>query len=97
MDEHGKWVVDEVVNDPFPNSAGDISTIPTSTFTDGDTMYTSVMNVKNWDDKHMADGQFPAIQVDRRRPHVDTGGPDMAEHRPRSQSAVSGAELLAER
>jgi hypothetical protein len=48
MDEHGKWVVDEVVNDPFPNSHGDISTIPTSTFTDGDTMYTSVMNVENW-------------------------------------------------
>lgn len=57
MDEHGKWVVDEVVNDPFPNSPGllpgqppDISTIPTSTFNDGNTMYTSVMNVKNWDD-----------------------------------------------
>src|SRR5688500_12732285 len=47
MDEHGKWVVDEVVNDPFPNSEDDISTIPTSTFTDGDTMYTSVMNVEN--------------------------------------------------
>lgn len=57
MDEHGKWVVDEVVHDPFPNTPGrlpgqpaDISTIPTSTFNDGDTMYTSVMNVKNWDD-----------------------------------------------
>ncbi|MEW5808010.1 MAG: DUF4185 domain-containing protein [Actinomycetota bacterium] len=49
MDEHGKWVVDEVVNDPFPNTPGDISTIPTSTFNDGDTMYASVMNVKNWD------------------------------------------------
>lgn len=57
MDEHGKWVVDEVVNDPFPNTPGrlpkqaeDISTIPTSTFNNGDSMYTSVMNVKNWDD-----------------------------------------------
>lgn len=57
MDEHGKWVVDDVVNDPFPNTPGrlpkqaeDISTIPTSTFNNGDTMYTSVMNVKNWDD-----------------------------------------------
>ncbi|WP_111511245.1 DUF4185 domain-containing protein [Mycobacterium kyogaense] len=49
MDEHGKWVVDEVVNDPFPNTPGDASTIPTSTFSDGDTMYASVMNVKNWE------------------------------------------------
>ncbi|WP_185976096.1 DUF4185 domain-containing protein [Mycolicibacterium sp. 018/SC-01/001] len=48
MDEHGKWVVDEVVNDPFPNTPGDISTIPTSTFNNGDTMYASVMNVRNW-------------------------------------------------
>lgn len=51
MDKHGKWVVDEVVNDPFPNTPGDISTIPTSTFNNGDTMYTSVMNVKNWNDQ----------------------------------------------
>ncbi|MEH3140314.1 MAG: DUF4185 domain-containing protein [Mycobacterium kyogaense] len=49
MDEHGKWVVDDVVDDPFPNAPGDISTIPTSTFTDGDTMYASVMNVANWE------------------------------------------------
>ena len=51
MDEHGKWVVDEVVNDPFPNTPGDVSTIPTSTFNNGDTMYASVMNVKNWNDQ----------------------------------------------
>ena len=43
----------------------------------------------------LANPQFPAIQVDRRRPHLDSGGSDMAEHRP--QSTVSGAELLAER
>ncbi|VEG57566.1 conserved secreted protein [Mycolicibacterium aurum] len=49
MDEHGKWVVDDVVNDPFPNTPGDDSTIPTSTFNVGDTMYTSVMNVDRWD------------------------------------------------
>lgn len=54
MDEHGKWVVDEVVKDPFKpeldknGDALDISTIPTSTFNVGDTMYASVMNVKNW-------------------------------------------------
>lgn len=54
MDEHGKWVVDEVVKDPFPNlsrpdGTHDASTIPTSTFNVGDTMYTSVMNVDNWE------------------------------------------------
>lgn len=55
MDDHGKWVVDEVVKQPFPAAQypkgvdGDISTIPTSTFNVGDTMYASVMNVKNWD------------------------------------------------
>lgn len=53
MDEHGKWVVDEVVKNPFPSQVGpdgkpDISTIPTSTFNVGDTMYTSVMNVDHW-------------------------------------------------
>src|SRR5262249_10127149 len=48
MDEHGKWVPDEVVKDPFKTSNGDISAIPTSTFNVGDTMYTSVMNVDNW-------------------------------------------------
>ncbi|MDG4665830.1 DUF4185 domain-containing protein [Mycobacterium sp. 236(2023)] len=51
MDEHGKWVVDEVVNDPFPNTPGDVSTIPTSTFNVDDTMYTSVMNVDKWNPK----------------------------------------------
>jgi len=50
MDEHGKWVVDEVVKNPFPNESGDASTIPTSTFNVGDTMYTSVMNVDRWND-----------------------------------------------
>jgi hypothetical protein len=55
MDDHGKWVVDEVVKNPFPAAKypdgvdGDISTIPTSTFNVEGTMYTSVMNVKNWD------------------------------------------------
>ncbi|WP_141772199.1 MULTISPECIES: DUF4185 domain-containing protein [unclassified Mycobacterium] len=50
MDEHGKWVVDEVVKGPFkkPDGANDISTIPTSTFNVGDTMYASVMNVDHW-------------------------------------------------
>ncbi len=50
MDEHGKWVVDEVVKGPFqkPPGANDISTIPTSTFNVGDTMYASVMNVDHW-------------------------------------------------
>lgn len=53
MDEHGKWVVDDVVKDPFPSQVGpdgktDISTIPTSTFNVGDTMYASVMNVHHW-------------------------------------------------
>ncbi|AFM18972.1 hypothetical protein Mycch_4258 [Mycolicibacterium chubuense NBB4] len=53
MDEHGKWVVDEVVKNPFPSQLGpggkaDISTIPTSTFNVGDTMYASVMNVDHW-------------------------------------------------
>lgn len=53
MDEHGKWVPDEVVKNPFPTGSGpdgkDISTIPTSTFNVGNDMYASVMNVKNWD------------------------------------------------
>lgn len=53
MDEHGKWVPDEVVKDPFPtlrrpDGTDDISTIPTSTFNVGDDMYTSVMNVDHW-------------------------------------------------
>ena len=54
MDDHGKWVVDEVVKQPFPAAQypkgveGDISTIPTSTFNVGKDMYASVMNVKNW-------------------------------------------------
>jgi hypothetical protein len=47
MDEHGKWVPDEVVKAPFQTDG--VSTIPTSTFNDGDTMYTSVMDVKNWE------------------------------------------------
>ena len=47
MDEHGKWVPDEVVKAPFQTDG--ISTIPTSTFNDGDTMYTSVMDVNNWE------------------------------------------------
>ncbi len=47
MDEHGKWVPEEVVNGPF--QTGGRSTIPTSTFNVGDTMYTSVMDVDNWD------------------------------------------------
>ena len=46
MDEHGKWVPEEVVDAPF-NTPG-VSTIPTSTFNDGDTMYASVMDVDNW-------------------------------------------------
>jgi Domain of unknown function (DUF4185) len=48
MDEHGKWVPEEVVNGPF-HTDGE-STIPTSTFNVGDTMYTSVMDVNNWRD-----------------------------------------------
>jgi Domain of unknown function (DUF4185) len=53
MDEHGKWVPDEVVKNPFPTQKGPdgtdaISTIPTSTFNVGDTMYASVMNVDHW-------------------------------------------------
>lgn len=46
MDEHGKWVPDEVVNAPFRTDG--VSTIPTSAFNVGDTMYTSVMDVDNW-------------------------------------------------
>ncbi len=48
MDEHGKWVPEEVVEAPFDTSG--VSTIPTSTFNDGDTMYASVMDVDNWRD-----------------------------------------------
>ncbi|OBB13766.1 hypothetical protein A5761_19230 [Mycolicibacterium setense] len=48
MDEHGNWVVDEVVKGPFKTDGQ--STIPTSTFNVGDTMYASVMDVKNWKD-----------------------------------------------
>jgi Domain of unknown function (DUF4185) len=48
MDEHGKWVPDEVVKAPFQTSGE--STIPTSTFNACDTMYTSVMDVDNWRD-----------------------------------------------
>ncbi|BBZ55809.1 hypothetical protein MPHO_28010 [Mycolicibacterium phocaicum] len=54
MDDHGKWVVDEVVNDPFKplkrsdGSDVDISTIPTSTFNANGKMYASVMNVNHW-------------------------------------------------
>jgi hypothetical protein len=47
MDEHGKWVPDEVVKAPFQTDG--VSTIPTSTFNVGDTMYTSVMDVNNWE------------------------------------------------
>lgn len=62
MDEHGKWVPDEVVNNPFPTQIGpdgkrDISTIPTSTFNVGDTMYTSVMNVSSWNEPRKFPGQ----------------------------------------
>jgi hypothetical protein len=48
MDEHGKWVPDEVVKAPFQTDGA--STIPTSTFNVGDTMYASVMDVDNWRD-----------------------------------------------
>lgn len=57
MDDHGKWVVDEVVNSPFKPQKGpngeslDISTIPTSTFNVDGTMYASVMNVHHWNDQ----------------------------------------------
>ena len=47
MDEHGKWVPDEVVNSPFHTDG--VSTIPTSTFNVGDTMYASVEDVNNWE------------------------------------------------
>ena len=48
MDEHGKWVPDGVVDAPFDTPG--VSTIPTSTFNDGDTMYASIMDVENWRD-----------------------------------------------
>ena len=47
LDEHGKWVPDEVVNAPFQTDG--VSTIPTSSFTDGDAMYASVMEVNDWE------------------------------------------------
>jgi hypothetical protein len=49
MDEHGKWVPDEIVKAPFHTDG--VSTIPTSTFNVGDTMYASVMDVESWNNQ----------------------------------------------
>ena len=79
MDEHGKWVPDEIVKAPFQTDG--ISTIPTSTFNDGDTMYTSVMDVNNWRRAHWDNEQLAALEVDRRRTDVDTDERLVAERR----------------